>query len=288
MKAEIEAAGQASKQAKKKGDVAKKKALKISERVIAALTFDAAAASKNTGLSKAFLTASEKAPHTAVSPGKMEFRGLADEDAESACPDFGTTTAPAKYINELVEVTDSSDIDETPTQAPVATCPVPKPQEAPKIKIDTKLPSLSFTSNTKMPTATKKHVKAEPSTDSFTPDTSSDVKGLPALVVVQIRKHQSTSVQMGLNIVDNSFKTKEYISQPAAIHAYAKYANRFDGPALYKVPTPTSCPPDPKAPGYIKGSGYMESSMICHSQDLSVHSRYEERDWVVLVVDLER
>ncbi|KAJ6619341.1 hypothetical protein B0H10DRAFT_1946821 [Mycena sp. CBHHK59/15] len=37
------------------------------------------------------------------------------------------------------------------------------------------------------------------------------------------------------------------------------------------------------------GSGpFAYYRVVCHSQDLSVHSRYEERDWVVLVVDLEK
>ncbi|KAJ6538005.1 hypothetical protein B0H19DRAFT_1270383 [Mycena capillaripes] len=156
--AEIEAVGQALKEAKKKVDVAKKKALQNN---------DAAAASKTAGLTKAFLAASAKAPQAARSPGKVEFGGLADEDADSALLDFGTTTARAKRINELVEVADSSDVEETPIQAPAATRPVPKPRAAQKIKIETKLPALSFTSNTKTPTANKKRVKAEPSTDSL-------------------------------------------------------------------------------------------------------------------------
>ncbi|KAJ6575801.1 hypothetical protein B0H10DRAFT_2346804, partial [Mycena sp. CBHHK59/15] len=80
--------------------------------------------------------------------------------------------------------------------------------------------------------------------------------------VERIRERRSLIAQTGLKVVDETFKGEDYIHQPVAIRTYAKYAARFDGPGFWKEPTPESSPRDPKAPGYIKGSGYLESVMI--------------------------
>ncbi|KAJ7886298.1 hypothetical protein B0H13DRAFT_1889317 [Mycena leptocephala] len=62
---------------------------------------DAAAASKNAGLSKAFLANSTRVPQAAISPGKLEYGGLTDEDASSARPDFDGPTAKPKRVNDV-------------------------------------------------------------------------------------------------------------------------------------------------------------------------------------------
>ncbi|KAJ6609297.1 hypothetical protein B0H10DRAFT_2438604 [Mycena sp. CBHHK59/15] len=80
--------------------------------------------------------------------------------------------------------------------------------------------------------------------------------------VERIRERRSLIAQTGLKVVDETFKGEDYIHQPVAIRTYTKYAARFDGPGFWKEPTPESSPRDPKAPGYIKGSGYLESVMI--------------------------
>ncbi|KAJ7927419.1 hypothetical protein B0H13DRAFT_1861414 [Mycena leptocephala] len=81
-------------------------------------------------------------------------------------------------------------------------------------------------------------------------------------MVARVRERRSLIAQTGLDIVHEFFKTKEYTGNPSAIRTYAKYATRFDGPAFWEMPTPESCSPDHKAPGYFKASGYMESPMI--------------------------
>lgn len=77
---------------------------------------------------------------------------------------------------------DSSDTEgaESPivVKARTVAPPIPKPRAARKVKTETKIPALVIARET--PTA-KKGVKTE-SSDTFTPDTSNDVKGLPALV----------------------------------------------------------------------------------------------------------
>ncbi|KAJ7041314.1 hypothetical protein C8F04DRAFT_1230402 [Mycena alexandri] len=139
---------------------------------------DAAAASKRAGLSKSFLATSTKA---GTSPGKFEYGGLTEEDAESTRPDLDIAAAPAKRINEAND-------DDTPIRAlaPVSR-PVPKPRAAApvKVKFEPKIPALPIASETPMPKKSKKKVKVEAESSQvgfFTPDTAGDVKGLPALV----------------------------------------------------------------------------------------------------------
>ncbi|KAJ6611644.1 hypothetical protein B0H10DRAFT_2223807 [Mycena sp. CBHHK59/15] len=80
--------------------------------------------------------------------------------------------------------------------------------------------------------------------------------------VSRVREHRTLVIQTCLSVIDAFFKTEEYLGKPAAIMKYAKYALRVDGPAFWKIPTPESCPRDPKAPEYIKPQGYMESPMM--------------------------
>jgi hypothetical protein len=86
-------------------------------------------------------------------------------------------------FSQLVVVDDSSETEDTPTrgQASAATRAVPKPRAAPKVKNESKIPALTIASDSKTP-QTKMRVKTEPSSGGFTPDSSDDVKNLPALV----------------------------------------------------------------------------------------------------------
>lgn len=62
---------------------------------------DAAAASKKAGLSKAYLAHSAKAPQVALSPGKLEYGGLTEEDAISARPHFDATVGKPQRVNDV-------------------------------------------------------------------------------------------------------------------------------------------------------------------------------------------
>lgn len=80
--------------------------------------------------------------------------------------------------SQFIDIGASSDADETPTKAPAAaTRPFAKPRAAAKVKTESKIPALKFSKTTP-----KVKVEAGSSSDPFTPPTSSDVKGLPALV----------------------------------------------------------------------------------------------------------
>ncbi|KAJ7189345.1 hypothetical protein GGX14DRAFT_408894 [Mycena pura] len=283
---------------------------------------NAAAASKKAGLSKRFLAASAK---TTESPGKLVVGGLTDEDAKSARPDFSRPTSPAdrerERVNDLVEIRDNSDMeDDTPTQ----TIPMAIRRPAAKPKTALKLPALTFESTSK--TKSKKQVKEE---SSFTPATSNDLKGLPALVgptweseflpaayralsvsrhpmtfaakgesassqseavaaiqaildeihpgnsfvvvwgdqicdraVKRIRERRTLIAQRTLDTVAEFFAADEYANDRMAIRTYARYAVRPDGPGFWKHPAPSAGPPDPKAAGYIKPAGCLESPLI--------------------------
>ncbi|KAJ7195415.1 hypothetical protein C8J57DRAFT_1263893, partial [Mycena rebaudengoi] len=159
---------------------------------------DSAAASKKAGLSKAFLAASLKAAVAPLSPTKLG--GLTDEDAASTRPtEFlpsskaRTNEVQSRSLSKLpstgliylqVVMIESSEPEDTPTKAPET---APKRPEH-KIKSEGKMPALlatpSITKTPKTPKARMKGVKTEPSTDTFTPDSSADVKGLPALAGV--------------------------------------------------------------------------------------------------------
>ncbi|KAJ7020114.1 hypothetical protein C8F04DRAFT_1197008 [Mycena alexandri] len=145
---------------------------------------DAAAASKKAGLRKAFVA------QPGASPGKFEYGGLTEEDADSTRPDLDGAKAPVKRVNDLVLVSsDSSSDDETPLRVPA---PVPRPVAKPRavqVKFEPKIPALVLASDDaktpKLAKTKKKGVKLEAESSVagfFTPDTAGDVKGLPALV----------------------------------------------------------------------------------------------------------
>ncbi|KAJ7016289.1 hypothetical protein C8F04DRAFT_1281955 [Mycena alexandri] len=145
---------------------------------------DAAAASKKAGLRKAFVA------QPGASPGKFEYGGLTEEDADSTRPDLDGAKAPVKRVNDLVLVSsDSSSDDETPLRVPA---PVPRPVAKPRavqVKFEPKIPALVLASDDaktpKLAKTKKKGVKLEAESSAagfFTPDTAGDVKGLPALV----------------------------------------------------------------------------------------------------------
>ncbi|KAJ7862311.1 hypothetical protein B0H13DRAFT_2567478 [Mycena leptocephala] len=172
-RSEIEAMAKTmGEKGKGKADVAgpavKKKALQNS---------DAAAASKKAGMSKAYLAHSAKTPQAALSPGKLEYGGLTEEDAISARPDFDATAGKPQRVNDLRHRRHADQ-----GTGPAAPRPAPRPRTAPKVKTESKIPALSIASDKK--TTVKQHVKVktESSPAGFTPDTSSDVRGLPALV----------------------------------------------------------------------------------------------------------
>lgn len=83
---------------------------------------------------------------------------------------------------QLIVVDGSSETEDTPTKVPGPARPAPKPRTAAKVKIETKIPALSIASDGKIAKTKKARVKTESSPVGFTPDSSSDVKGLPALV----------------------------------------------------------------------------------------------------------
>ncbi|KAJ7469897.1 hypothetical protein B0H11DRAFT_2323047 [Mycena galericulata] len=305
---------------------------------------DAAAVSKKAGLSKAYLEASEKAQDNVVSPEKPEIGGLDDEDANSTRPEFSrANTKPSLRVNELVAIEDTSEEEDTPTKAPPAARPVPKPRAtraAPRVKAEFKIPALSIP-----PSKTPKNanrVKSESSSSvAFTPEVADDVKGLPALVggtwdsrflpaaydalyrswepmtfaakgetaasekvavnaiqdildevhpgntlklvwgdqickrvINRIRERRSLIGQTALENVNAFFRTKHFLEQPGVIRKYARYAVRPDGPGFFKEPTPENCPPNPRAEGYIKPTGYLESPLMI--QTVSVFLKNNE------------
>ncbi|KAJ7874189.1 hypothetical protein B0H14DRAFT_3437869 [Mycena olivaceomarginata] len=79
---------------------------------------------------------------------------------------------------------------------------------------------------------------------------------------IPIRERRSRTVQTAVDVVDAFYKSKDYIDQPAAIRAHARYALRVDDPAFFKNPTPENCPRNIKDPGYIKPKGYLESDLM--------------------------
>ena len=53
-----------------------------------------------------------------------------------------------------------------------------------------------------------------------------------------------------IQVVENFFKGDEFINNPSRIAAYAKWAVRNNGPALWRVPTPENCRHGPDSPQY--------------------------------------
>ncbi|KAJ7448740.1 hypothetical protein FB451DRAFT_1567161 [Mycena latifolia] len=340
-RAEIEAAASTLNVERKKQDVAKSAVRKNGQNT------DAAAASKKAGLSKEYITASLQAAQTAVSPPSPKLGGLADEDANATRPDFGLDKNIARRANEVITIDPSSDAEETPSRVLVPTRLTPKAKVAVKVKVETRIPALEFVPKTKTkpkPKPKKVAQMPDPSSGSFTPESSADVRGLPALVgptweskflprlyralhcstpdpmmfasqgettesqeaaVKQIkavldaahpgntlavtwgdkicsransrvRERRSLIAQTALEAVDDFFQTSQFRDQPIATRAYARYAGRVDGPGFWKVPTPENCTLHPQAPGYIKGRGYLESSLIIKTVTAFVgHDEYK-------------
>jgi hypothetical protein len=52
-------------------------------------------------MSKAYLAHSAKTPQAALSPGKLEYGGLTEEDAISARPDFDATAGKPQRVNDV-------------------------------------------------------------------------------------------------------------------------------------------------------------------------------------------
>ncbi|KAJ7021281.1 hypothetical protein C8F04DRAFT_1241431 [Mycena alexandri] len=220
-RAEVE---ELTKALKAKGVGGKKKSVQNS---------DAAAASKRAGLSETFLATSAQA---STSPGKFEYGGLTEEDAESTRPDLDIAAAPAKRINELVVVvsSDAESDDDTPIRAPAPVSrPVPRPRfAAPKVKFEPRIPALPIASETPMPKKSKKKVKLEAESSQagfFTPDTAADVKGLPALVAPTWDSHMLPAMyhDLACSLDPISFTAcgDSAASRDAAVQAVRKVVN---------------------------------------------------------------
>ncbi|KAJ7771417.1 hypothetical protein DFH07DRAFT_953585 [Mycena maculata] len=93
-------------------------------------------------------------------------------------------------------------------------------------------------------------------------------------VVNRIRERRSLIGQTALENANAFFRTKHFLEQPGVIRKYARYAVRPDGPGFFKEPTPENCPPNPRAEGYIKPTGYLESPLII--QTVSVFLKNHE------------
>ncbi|KAF8140678.1 hypothetical protein K438DRAFT_1995788 [Mycena galopus ATCC 62051] len=137
---------------------------------------NAAAASAKAGLSKSWPT---------KFTGSNTIGGLADEDADATRPDFEapeTVRAPRK--NNVVALVDDSDSDNTPSKVPGPIKAVPKARARAAVKVEasaSKIPALAVRSRKAKPSIVKTESLSSSFTP-FTPESSRDVKGLPAFI----------------------------------------------------------------------------------------------------------
>ncbi|KAH7917934.1 hypothetical protein BV22DRAFT_1025475 [Leucogyrophana mollusca] len=74
-------------------------------------------------------------------------------------------------------------------------------------------------------------------------------------------KKRSFIGRQAVAMLEGFFSGPKFANNPTAIAAYAKWATRFDGPALWRLPSPRECT-DPNAPDYQGPVDFFESEFI--------------------------
>ncbi|KAJ7027596.1 hypothetical protein C8F04DRAFT_1189400 [Mycena alexandri] len=137
---------------------------------------NAAAASSKSGLSKSWTTKASTGPST--------IGGFTDEDAEAARPDFETPeTVRAPRKNNMVGLINlDDDDDDTPSKVPAVARVAHTPRAPIKSEAGTSKISALAVRPRKAPKAVVKSESLSSSYTPFTPQSSADIKGLPAFI----------------------------------------------------------------------------------------------------------
>ncbi|KAJ6579814.1 hypothetical protein B0H10DRAFT_1962745 [Mycena sp. CBHHK59/15] len=211
---------------------------------------DAAAASKKAGISKCFIAPSTSTKAVTPQAESPILGGLHDIDASAQRPEFSGDKAklPAR-INESIIIDGSSDVEDTPNKPPAKSAlpaklvklgwrATPKPRTV-KSEPSSKMQGLSLKSLAKTPKA--KIVKTESSSDAsaFTPDSSSDVKGLPAFAGPTWESHFLPKLYEAVNRSEDPMAFAAYgdslIIAEAAVHSIQNVVNDVYPGSTFKV-----------------------------------------------------
>ncbi|KAJ7084137.1 hypothetical protein C8R44DRAFT_894287 [Mycena epipterygia] len=111
-----------------------------------------------------------------------------------------------------------------------------------------------------------------------------------AKAISRLGERRSMMGKTGLRVVDEAFERPKYYGsldgpEPGVrlhkiVHADAEYALRFNGPALFRLPTPESCTVGPRHLDYIKPDGFLKSAVFI----LTVKSYIKGQEYTIIPI----